>query len=111
MANRTFKFDKLVAKTAQFARAMRYATPVSGAEWAGVTGVASSTVPITTTAVASGAMVTLTLRTLAANSGDVSMPAWVVRSINPGTGFVIGTVCSYALTSSYQAHWTLAAKV
>ena len=111
MADRSHKFTKLVTKTIKWSKSPQWATPTVGAEWAGVTAVASSTVVIATTAVASGCMVQFNLRNLAANSGDINMPSWTVKSINPSTAFVIGTVCSYALTSSYQAHWTLGTKV
>jgi hypothetical protein len=111
MADRSHKFTKLVTKTIKWSKPPQSPTQAVGVDWSGITAVASSTVVISTTAVASGAMVSLTLRAMAPNSADLLMGMWVVRSINPGAAFSIGTVYSYALISSYQAHWTLGSKV
>lgn len=114
MADRSHKFTALTAGTVRVAKAIQYSSSGNATKGAfsGVTAVASSTVTIATPAVASGATIAgWLLQPMAPNSGDVSMPQWVVKSFNPSVGFVAGTVCSYALTSSYRLHWTLAARV
>ena len=114
MADRSHKFTALTAGTVRVVKAIQLSTSGNATKGAfsGVTGVASSTVTITTAGVASGATVVgWMLQPMAPNSGDAALPTFVVKSFNPGVGFVAGTVCSYALTSSYRLHWTLAARV
>ena len=115
-ADRSHKFSRLLTKSIQWSQSPRYATPTAGAEWCGITNVMSTTVVISTTAVASGAFVGMTFQAMDARSIDLGinsggLPSWIVRSVNPSNAFVIGTVYSYALTSSYRVHWTLATKV
>lgn len=112
-ANYTHKFARLFTRTFEVGREILYSTSGHSTTGAfnGITGAASSTVVVPTVAVTSGALMTLVVRPMAVNSGDAGMPQWVVRSLNPGVGFTAGTVCSYALTSSYQLHWTVAQRV
>lgn len=114
MADRSHKFTALTAGTVRVAKAIQYSSSGNATKGAfsGISNAASSTIVIATPAVASGATIAgWMLQPMAPNSGDANMPAWVVKSFNPGVGFVAGTVCSYGLTSSYKLHWTLAARV
>ena len=73
--------------------------------WAGITAVSSNRVDIATTAVGSDYWVFVTPRPLILPC--VGLP-FAVTSINPGVGFSIGQVHSFAMVGSGQAHWFVA---
>lgn len=72
----------------------------------GITRISSNTAnqhAIPATAVGTASHIALTLRSIVV--GSESVPQLTVTSINPGTGFVISTVQSWALQNSYNLSW------